>query len=52
MYTIIVRHHKTDWHYTCEGPHAAGILFDALIKTFTHVEMWRGNKMVHSYDNT
>jgi hypothetical protein len=52
MHTVIIRHHGSDWHYTCEGPHAALILFHALTKTFTRVEMWRGTEMVECYDNT
>lgn len=51
MYTVIVQSHFTDWHYTCEGPHAARLLFHALTKQFLHVEMWRGNEMVELYDN-
>jgi hypothetical protein len=51
MYTIIVRHHGSDYHYTCGGQNSAIILFDALSRVYTHVEVWRGSTLLQTYDN-
>lgn len=49
-YTIILRHDGIDRHYPCASYFDAVVLFDALSKTYPHVEMWAGSvlKAIHA----
>jgi hypothetical protein len=51
MYTIIVRNNGYHHEYQAGSPVDAHTLFNALTKTFLHVELWLGYDMVQKYKN-
>jgi hypothetical protein len=52
MFKIIVRHQGFNHDCTAFSQLDAIVLFNALTKTFLHVELWQGAKMVQEYKNT
>ena len=51
MFTIIVRNNGYHHEYQAGSPVDAHTLFNALTKTFLHVELWLGYDMVQKYKN-
>jgi len=52
MYKIILRDQSYTREYGTDNSNDALVLFDILTKTYLHVEMWRGSKLVQEYKNT
>ena len=51
MFKLIVRHQGFSHDCTAFSQLDAIVLFDALTKTFLHVEMWKGVTLVQEYKN-
>ena len=51
MFKIILRDQSYNREYGADNAFDALVLFDILTKTFLHVEMWRGSKLVQEYKN-
>ncbi len=51
MYSIIVRTNGYNHEYKANSALDATVLFNALSKTFLHVEVWLGLDMVQQYKN-
>jgi hypothetical protein len=51
MFKIILRDQNYTREYGTDNAVDALVLFDILTKTYLHVEMWQGAKLVQEYKN-
>jgi hypothetical protein len=51
MFKIILRDQSYTREYSTDNAVDALVLFDVLTKTYLHVEMWQGAKLVQEYKN-
>ena len=51
LFQIIVRNGSANHYASFDNLKCAVTIFDALTKTFQHVEMWQGAKLVNEYKN-
>lgn len=51
MYQIIVRNGSANHYASADNQTCAHTIFQALTKTFRHVELWQGATLVQSYTN-
>jgi hypothetical protein len=51
MFKIILRDQSYTREYGTDNAVDALVLFDILTKTYLHVEMWQGAKLVQEYKN-
>lgn len=48
-YTLILRHDGIDRHFHVVHRSDADVLFDALARRYSHVEMWEGKNLICRY---
>lgn len=51
MYQIIVRNNGCNHYASADNSVCAHTIFNALTKTFLHVEMWSGGNLIQQYKN-
>jgi len=49
MYTVIVRHDGIDRHYAAASMFDAIVLFEALARQFSRVELWEGKTLKREF---
>ena len=52
LYQIIVRNGSANHYASSDNQTCAHTIFNALTKTFLHVELWQGATLVQKYDNS
>jgi len=51
LYQIIIRNGSVNHYASSDNLTCASAIFHALTKSFQHVEMWQGAKLVNEYKN-
>ena len=51
MYQIIIRNGSANHYASADNQACACTIFDALTKTFLHVELWQGKNKIMEYKN-
>ena len=52
LYQIIARNRSANHYVSADNQSCAYAIFDALTKTFLHVELWQGKDKIQEYNNT